>query len=42
MKKYRQLCEDIIEHTIDTLNKDNAIKILRDQLRDLSESLSVQ
>ena len=42
MKKYRQLCEDLIEHTTDTLSKDNAVKILRDQLRDLTEPPSAQ
>ena len=35
MKKYRLLCQDIIEYTSETLSKDMAIRVLLDQLRDL-------
>ena len=36
MKKYRLLCEDIIEHTADSLSMDVAVKVLRDRLLDLN------
>ena len=38
MKKYRLLCQDIIEHTSETLSKDIAIRVMLDQLRDLGWS----